>query len=145
MEDRVQKFYDTMYGLQMTQPKEGFLFSHLKKFEDYREGVVYRLLSSGKKLLDVGCGDGALIVEVPNIAYLPQRVKLLFGILPVTSKQVGWDGGTLHYFTMSSLCKLIEGGELKVVQKTGSGIFASLRNWWASLLTGDLIVKGIKL
>ena len=89
---------------------------------------------------------GTLIVEVPNVAWLPRRLSLLFGKLPVTSNaENDWEVGHLHYFTMFSLCKLFKDAGFKVFLKTGSGIFSKLRDWWPSLLTGDLIIKGIKL
>jgi ubiquinone/menaquinone biosynthesis C-methylase UbiE len=86
---------------------------------------------------------GSLIVHVVNFVYLPRRIALLLGTWPRTTSQAEWDG-QLHYFTMSSLVQLFEQSDFRVVTKTGSGIFANLRNWWPSLLTGDLIVKGIK-
>jgi ubiquinone/menaquinone biosynthesis C-methylase UbiE len=51
-------------------------------------GEVHRVLKDG----------GIFVAEVPNIAYIKQRVKLLLGKLPVTSspyhwKEIGWDGG----------------------------------------------------
>lgn len=57
-------------------------------------GEIHRVLKRG----------GVFIAEVPNIAYIKQRILLLFGKLPVTSspnnwKEIGWDGGHLHYFT----------------------------------------------
>lgn len=89
---------------------------------------------------------GTLIVEVPNVAWLPRRLRLLFGKLPVTSDtENDWEVGHLHYFTIFSLCELFKHAGFKVVLKTGSGIFSKLRDWWPSLLTGNLIIKGIKL
>jgi SAM-dependent methyltransferase len=89
---------------------------------------------------------GTLIVVVPNIAWLPCRLSLLFGRLPRTSDaERDWDAGHLHYFTMFSLCELFKDAGFNVVSKTGSGIFSKLRDWWPSLLTGDLIIKGIKV
>ena len=43
--------------------------------------------------------NGILILNVPNVASLPNRIRLLLGRLPVTSRGPGWDGGQLHYFT----------------------------------------------
>ena len=52
---------------------------------------------------------GSLLVETPNVAYLPQRLRLLAGRPIRTSYwRHGIDGGNLHYFTVDSLCELIE-------------------------------------
>jgi ubiquinone/menaquinone biosynthesis C-methylase UbiE len=72
---------------------------------------------------------GIFIVEVPNIAYLRQRIHLLFGKLPVTSsphnwKEIGWDGGHLHYFTKGKFCELLEDCGFKILKITGSGLLA---------------------
>jgi ubiquinone/menaquinone biosynthesis C-methylase UbiE len=87
---------------------------------------------------------GALVVETNNLAYLPRRLALLLGRLPRTSLQCGWDGGTLHYFTLESLRRLFEECGFRVERCSGSGAFARWRAWWPSLLTGDLIVCGSK-
>ena len=92
---------------------------------------------------------GIFILEVPNIAYLKYRIQLLFGKLPRTSsainwEEIGWDAGSLHYFTKKSLRKLLEGSGFKIVKVSGSGLFPQFRNWWSSLLTGDLCIKVIK-
>jgi len=92
---------------------------------------------------------GIFIAEVPNIAYLRQRIHLLFGKLPVTSsphnwKEIGWDGGHLHYFTKKSFCRLLEECGFKILKVSGSGLLASFRNFYPSLLTGDICVKARK-
>lgn len=48
---------------------------------------------------------GTQLLQVPNIAWLPHRIDLLFGKLPKTSDEAGWDGGHLHYFTVPTLKK----------------------------------------
>jgi ubiquinone/menaquinone biosynthesis C-methylase UbiE len=102
-------------------------------------GEIYRVLKSG----------GIFIVEVPNIAYLRHRIHLLFGKLPVTStpfnwKDIGWDGGHLHYFTKKTFCGLLEECGFKIMKVSGSGLFAKLRNYYPALLTGDICVKAKK-
>jgi len=92
---------------------------------------------------------GIFIAQVPNIAYIKQRVKLLFGNLPVTSspynwKEIGWDGGHLHYFTKKTFCGLLEDCGFKILKATGSGLLAWFRNFYPSLLTGDICVKAKK-
>jgi methionine biosynthesis protein MetW len=93
---------------------------------------------------------GILILQVPNIAYLKYRLQLLFGKLPVTSSpynwpEIGWDGGHLHYFTLKSLKDLFNRGGFKIEKISGSGLFANFRNWWPSLLCGDIIIKARKI
>ena len=89
--------------------------------------------------------DGTLVIQVVNAVYLPYRLTLLFGRFPVTADQPGWDGGTLHYFTFSSLSGLFREKGFRVVKKTASGMLAGLRTWWPSLLNGDIIIRGTKL
>jgi ubiquinone/menaquinone biosynthesis C-methylase UbiE len=102
-------------------------------------GQIYRVLKPG----------GVFIIDVPNIAYLKYRIQLLCGSLPVTSspdnwKEIGWDGGHLHYFTQKMLCKLLQECGFKIARVTGCGLFGSLRNFYPALLTGDICVKAIK-
>lgn len=181
----VQQFYEKMYGNCQTHSlRLGFLYKKLRRFELNRYELAYRLCPGGNRLLEVGCGDGellirlrdkyqelwgidiaqprieriqkyknihvrvedankqlnfqdgyfdtviaiavlehffdpyhfikecyrlltidgALVVQVPNVAFLPNKIRLLFGKLPVTSNAtLGWDGGRLHYFTRSAL------------------------------------------
>jgi methionine biosynthesis protein MetW len=99
-----------------------------------------------KRVLKPG---GILILEVPNIGYIKHRIKLLFGKLPITSspynwQEIGWDGGHLHYFTLGSLKWLLGLYSLKIEQVSGSGLFADFRNFYPSLLCGDIILKAQK-
>ena len=233
-----QKFYENTYhpGYKKKLPKGflGKLFLILKKFEVYREDAVLDLLPYGNRLLDIGCGEGnlllnafsrfkdvygidvaktrlavakrkinklskhkkthvylefadadyrlpyksdffdavtmiatlehffdpfhvisevkrtlkagaVLVIEVPNIGFLPRRLALLTGRLPITSEdEFGWDGGHLHYFTVNNLIDFLEKYNFKIESVTCSGIFASLRSWWASLLGADIIIKARK-
>jgi len=105
----------------------------------YVVSEVYRILKP----------SGIFIAEVPNIAYVKQRIKLLCGQLPVTStpknwKEIGWDGGHLHYFTKKTFCGLLEDCGFKILKVTGSGLLGKFRNFYPSLLTGDICVKAQK-
>ena len=102
----------------------------------------YQVVSEFHRVLKQG---GTLIVQVVNIAFLPRRLALFFGRFPVTARQCGWDGGTLHYFTFPSCSRLLSEIGFQVTHKTNSGILAGCRRLWPSLLAGDIIVKGIKL
>jgi len=93
--------------------------------------------------------DGIFIADVPNIAYIKHRVRLLFGRLPITGsphdwRQVGWDGGHLHYFTKKTFCGLLEECGFAILKVSGSGLFAKFRNFYPSLLTGNICVKARK-
>jgi SAM-dependent methyltransferase len=92
---------------------------------------------------------GIFIAGVPNIAYVKHRICLLFGKLPVTStpfnwKEICWDGGHLHYFTQKTFCNLLEECGFRILKVKGSGLFAKFRNFYPSLLTGDICVKAKK-
>ena len=87
---------------------------------------------------------GRLIVHVPNVAFFPNRIRLLFGILPQTSKGNGWDGGHLHYFTKSTLKSLLKEYNFKIESIHYGGLLYKLRAWWGSLLCGDILIIGVK-
>lgn len=89
---------------------------------------------------------GILIVQVPNIAWLPYRFQLLSGRLPATGGvYLGADWEHLHNFTKSSLCTLLAAKGFAVEKTTCSGIFSDYFIRWPSALGGDLIVKSIKI
>lgn len=111
---------------------------------------VYDIFSLIREMYRVLKPDGYVIAQVPNIAYFKHRISLLFGKLPVTSspynwQEIGWDGGHIHYFTMDKFCWLFESQGFHIEKKSGSGFFAKFRNWYPSLLTGDLFIKAKKL
>lgn len=111
---------------------------------------VYDIFSLVKEMYRVLRPGGYVVAEVPNIAYFKHRISLLLGKLPVTSspynwKEIGWNGGHIHYFTMDKFCWLFESQGFHIEKKSGSGFFARFRNWYPSLLTGDLFIKAKKL
>ena len=88
---------------------------------------------------------GVFVVQVPNIAWMPYRVELLFGRLPVTGGfYMGADWEHLHWFTKESLSRLLQDNGFYIEKYSCSGIFAKNRIWWISMLSGDLIVKSVK-
>lgn len=88
--------------------------------------------------------DGELILEVPNIGWLYPRFSLLFGHFPITSTDPGFDGGHLHYFEIHNLSQLLNEHGFEVKKITCSGFFSIFRNWFPSLLGGDLIIRVVK-
>lgn len=96
---------------------------------------VHRVLAPG----------GLVLVETPNMAYLPQRLRLLAGRPIRTSYwRHGIDGGNLHYFTVDSLRELVADNGFSPERVTGSGIFAQVRSWRTSLLCGNIFVLARK-
>jgi len=97
--------------------------------------------------------EGILIVQVANIAYIKRRIQLFLGKLPINTspdnwnnwKEIGWDRGVLHCFTLTPLRWLLESQDFKIEKVTGSGLFAMLRCWWPSLLSGDICIKARKI
>lgn len=88
---------------------------------------------------------GILIAQVPNIAWMPHRIKLLFGKLPITGGvYLGADWEHLHIFTKTSFCQLLTEKGFRIKGISCSGIFTKFRKWWLSTLGGDLIVKSVK-
>jgi ubiquinone/menaquinone biosynthesis C-methylase UbiE len=89
--------------------------------------------------------QGQLIIEVPNVAWLPRRLDLLFGRLPVTGDEEGWDGGHLHYFTFSATRQLLTEAGFAVDHLASTGIFPRIRNLWPSLLGGNILAHARKV
>lgn len=82
---------------------------------------------------------GELVVDVPNVASFTNRIRILFGRLPVTSADPGWDGGHLHYFTKHALDRFLFNEGFDILARKTSGGHPHLRERWISFLAGDLI------
>ena len=91
---------------------------------------------------------GKLILNVPNIARIDQRCRLLFGKFPSTStKNEGvdrlgnsslLDGGKLHYFTFSSMIALLTEVGFEKIEKYGIGKYKKVHNIYPELLSGSI-------
>lgn len=88
---------------------------------------------------------GWIVIEVPNLAVFFRRIDLLFWNRPRTSRDLWWDGGHLQYFTVKDLKNLLEDKWFIVKKVSWSWVFANFRNWWPSLLSGDIIIYAEKL
>jgi methionine biosynthesis protein MetW len=84
---------------------------------------------------------GELVIAVPNVASLTNRLRILFGRIPITSADAGWDGGHLHYFTRHALDHFLADEGFEVVERRTTGGRAALREWWISLLAGELVYR----
>ena len=110
---------------------------------------VYDFVRECKRVLRP---KGELVIEVPNLAYIKHRVKLVLGHLPITSSPhgwadgYGWDGGHLHYFTKDAVTDLLTSEGFKVSKIMESRApFAKQRSYWASLLAGNFLIKSKKI
>ena len=62
--------YDEIYGGRGYKEKKGplaWLYNHLKRYERTRYQTVYNALEKGKRLLDIGCGDGDFCITSKDI------------------------------------------------------------------------------
>jgi methionine biosynthesis protein MetW len=90
--------------------------------------------------------DAIVVIQVPNIAYVKNRLDLLIGKLPCTSNteksdnQTEWDGQHLHYFTLEALSSLLNQYGLQIQKVKCSGKLGKLRSLKPSLLGADLTV-----
>jgi 2-polyprenyl-3-methyl-5-hydroxy-6-metoxy-1,4-benzoquinol methylase len=88
---------------------------------------------------------GQLILEVPNVVFLPRRWSFLTGKLPKTSDEPLYEDGHLQFFTAESLSRLLIKHGLEIEYLGSSGIFAGVRNWWPTLLGANIVVKARKV
>jgi SAM-dependent methyltransferase len=101
----------------------------------YSVAEIHRVLRPG----------GQFIMEVPNLVWLPRRLDVVLGRLPVTGEEEGWDGGHLHYFTFDAVHKLLKSGGFRIDHSGSTGIFPRIRNLWPSMLGGNILVEARKL
>jgi hypothetical protein len=92
---------------------------------------------------------GCVVISVPNLAYVMHVGRLLLGRQPLTGiadrdiavwRELGWDGGHLHYFTKSALHDLLVQAGLTPEQWTGDGRWAKWRRWYQNFV-GNLTVR----
>lgn len=83
---------------------------------------------------------GTFVVAVPNAASFSNRVRILFGRAPVTSREPGCDGGHLHYFTPHDLKRLLEETGFRVVARATTGGMPWLKTLLFSM-TGEFVYK----
>lgn len=101
-----------------------------------------RAVDELRRVLRVG---GQLVLSVSNIAALPHRIALLLGRLPITSRDPGWDGGQLHYFTIAATRALLARHDFGVKRIVATGRWQSLRQVWPALLSRDLVFDAVRI
>jgi SAM-dependent methyltransferase len=106
------------------------LFDPFRAFEE-----ICRLLSD----------DGVAVVNLPLVTGPRNRLRLLFGAVPVTSvpfrqwlRDREWDGNHLHYFSVRSIRELCEACGLSVVQMSCVGRNHRIKNLSPALLGNEL-------
>jgi len=89
--------------------------------------------------------DGRAFINLPLVTSVKNRLRLLAGLLPITSipysrwQQEGhWDGFHLHYFTLSSIHDLAESASLSLVSIHGVGRMKQLKDLMPSLLCDEI-------
>lgn len=107
----------------------------------------YKTLKEIKRVLK---RNGMLILSVPNIAFLKQRIRLLFGKLPLSQpipfdakfwETHLWDGGHLHYFTFYTLKRLLIEMGFWIEEVKGDSGLAAIGNFCPSLLYTNFVIK----
>jgi methionine biosynthesis protein MetW len=152
--------YQELYGVDLipeaieTVRKKGFqaqavdLNGELLPFPDgYFDGITmlgvlehvfdpYTVLRDIRRVLH---RNGQFIIDVPNVGSLTNRLRILLGRIPVTSRDPGWDGGHLHYFTKHDLDRLLIDEGFDIVARTTTGGRPRIRERWLSLMAGELL------
>jgi len=87
------------------------------------EHYPHSLKSFMKNITSLINADGSLYIDVPNIAYWPRRIKLLYGRTPLTPLEVIYNSempfiGHHHEFTMAELLSLASLSGLDVRAKS---------------------------
>jgi SAM-dependent methyltransferase len=89
--------------------------------------------------------DGVAFVNLPLVTAVPNRLRLLCGRMPITSGPVSrwferreWDGGHLHYFSVSSIQQLAASCGLRVIELAGVGRLHRLKTILPQLFASEL-------
>lgn len=99
-------------------------------------------LNKVSRLLKKG---GSIVIEVPNVAWLPHRLSLLFGNFPITAPTTGVIAGVydehIRFFTHKTISKIASEAGLKEIKFDCSGKFRSTKNIYPSLLSPDIVAR----
>lgn len=115
---------------------------------------VYFAIREFRRVLQLG---GELLLVFPNMRSYRRIVKLVvFGEFPRTSfDDVGYDGGTIHYFCYKNIKKLLENEGFKVMMHKGIFCYPRFlekfpdRGWFGKLKAeffgAETLVKAVKI
>lgn len=106
---------------------------------------VFNPFHAVRELRRVCKGNGHVVIGVPNIASIKNRLSLLRGQMPITSADFSffedaWDGYHLHNFSRASLNWLLQREGLRPLTWGSAGRFQMLKKWRPSIFGGDLMV-----
>lgn len=94
------------------------------------------------RVLDV---NGRAFVNLPLITSIKNRLRLMVGLIPITSVSYSrweaeghWDGFHLHYFNLSSIHDLATSAGLSVVALETVGGMKRLKDLMPTLLCGEI-------
>ena len=63
----VSEFYDEMYAnSRIGGPRLPFIYRKLRRFETDRYELAYQYAPGGNSVLDIGCGDGTLLLMLKD-------------------------------------------------------------------------------
>jgi cyclopropane fatty-acyl-phospholipid synthase-like methyltransferase len=116
---------------------------------------VFGFIANCRKVLRQ---DGLLLLRVPNVAFIRHRMRLLFGLLPITAswfgppgelnawrENYGWDGGHLHLFTIPILRKLLQEQGFMIENCSDAGArLEGVRSLWPNLLYANPLIVAMK-
>ncbi len=87
---------------------------------------------------------GHVVIEVPNVAWLPYRIGMVFGRFPITAPTTGVIPGVydehIRFFTHKTLSKIAAESGFKVEKVSCSGKFRFIKSLAYSLLSPDIVL-----
>jgi len=122
---------------------------------DVLEHVV-DVIAAMRILAELSRPGTQLVTVTPNIAFLPLRLRLLFGQAPVTTSScpnygfyanlqqtILFDGGHLHYFSFRQVEMLYRLAGFRPQQRLGfAARFSRWRRLWPTLLSSSVCISG---
>ncbi len=87
--------------------------------------------------------NGHIVIEVPNVSWLPHRLSFFLGKFPTTAPTVGAIPGVydehIRFFTIDTLNKIVQSAGFKLVKLDCSGKFKFIKKLYPKLLSPDIV------